>query len=154
MRHTSQQYYAYVALKRLAACRCARADPLPSSIPQHHHRASTVSKPTTAVPTAATGGNGPKRGTYPIVDPIFKDVCELQGITLTRYMMEVARANPHLTEIESLMNSIQTATKYISSLVERACITGMTGYKDEGCSINVQVRGAAFDLRVMKSIDE
>jgi hypothetical protein len=35
----------------------------------------------------------------------------MQGITLTRYMMEISRANPHLSEIESLMNSIQTACK-------------------------------------------
>ncbi len=35
----------------------------------------------------------------------------MQGITLTRYMMELSRANPHLSEIESLMNSIQTACK-------------------------------------------
>lgn len=38
-------------------------------------------------------------------------MCELQGVTLTRYMMEVSRANPHLSEVESLMNSIQTACK-------------------------------------------
>lgn len=35
----------------------------------------------------------------------------MSGVTLTRYMMEVSRANPHLKEIESLMNSIQTACK-------------------------------------------
>lgn len=103
-----------------------------------------MSKPPSSPPKAGEGGgssgSGPKRGTYPIINPIFRDVCELQGITLTRYMLEVSRANPHLVEIESLMNSIQTACKTISSLVERACITGMTGYKDEGCSINVQVR--------------
>ena len=36
------------------------------------------------------------------------------------------------------MNSIQTACKTISSLVNRACITKMTGYEDNGCSINIQ----------------
>lgn len=92
-------------------------------------------------PKANGGSGGKRKPSLPIIAPIFKDVCELQGITLTRFMLEVSRANPHLVEIESLMNSIQTASKTIRSLVERACITGMTGYKDDGCSINVQVRG-------------
>jgi len=60
------------------------------------------------------------------------------GVTLTRYMMEVTRANPHLAELESLMNSLQTACKTIESLINRAHITQMTGLEGGGGSINVQ----------------
>jgi hypothetical protein len=35
------------------------------------------------------------------VQPAFDEVCEETGITLTRYMMEVSRANPHMRELES-----------------------------------------------------
>ena len=66
------------------------------------------------------------------------EVCEQTGITLTRYMCEVARANPELQELESLLAAIQTAGKTINSLVNRAHITGLVGYADGGGSINVQ----------------
>jgi fructose-1,6-bisphosphatase I len=52
-------------------------------------------------------------------------------------MCEVARANPQLQDLETLMSSIQTACKTIGSLVARAHITGMVGYEVSG-SINVQ----------------
>ena len=45
-------------------------------------------------------------------------------------MCEVARANPELQELESLMAAIQTAGKTINSLVNRAHITGLVGYAD------------------------
>ena len=60
------------------------------------------------------------------------------GVTLTRYMMEMTRANPHLAEMESLMNSPQTACKTIESLINRAAITQLTGLYEGGGSINVQ----------------
>lgn len=90
----------------------------PTTHPTNNNRASTISKP--AAPAATSTGGSAASGApsskkraaqFPIVKPIFDDVCELQGVTLTRYMMEVSRANPHLTEVESLMNSIQTACK-------------------------------------------
>ena len=65
-------------------------------------------------------------------------VCEYTGITLTRYMCEIARANPGLQDLEALISSIQTACKTINSLVQRAHITGLVGYADGGGSINVQ----------------
>jgi fructose-1,6-bisphosphatase I len=70
--------------------------------------------------------------------PVFPEVCEYTGITLTRYMHEVARANPELQDMEVLISSIQTACKTINSLVQRAHITGLVGYADGGGSINVQ----------------
>lgn len=73
-----------------------------------------------------------------IIAPIFEDKCDQTGITLTRYMVETALANPHLRELESLMMAIQTACKTISSVVERASLTGSTGLEGGGGSVNVQ----------------
>ena len=70
--------------------------------------------------------------------PVFPETCEYTGITLTRYMNEVARANPELLDLETLISSIQTACKTIKMLVERSQLTGLTGYADGGGSINVQ----------------
>ena len=73
-----------------------------------------------------------------VVVPVFPEVCEQTGLTLSRYMCEVARANPELQDLEALISSIQTACKTINSLVQRAHITGLVGYADGGGSINVQ----------------
>jgi len=70
--------------------------------------------------------------------PVFDEVCEQTGITLTRYMMEVARANPDLRDLESLIGGISLACKTIANLVDRATITGMVGYEGGGGSVNVQ----------------
>ena len=75
-------------------------------------------------------------GATRILVPEFPEVCEQTGITLTRYMCEVARANPELQELESLLAAIQTAGKTINSLVNRAHITGLVGYADGGGSIS------------------
>ena len=73
-----------------------------------------------------------------IIAPIFEDDGDLNGITLTRYMVETAIANPQLRELESLILSIQSATKTIANVIERAYITGVTGLEAGGGSINVQ----------------
>ena len=70
--------------------------------------------------------------------PVFSEQCDQTGITLSRYMLEVARANPEMQELESVFISIQTACKIISKLVKRAAIDGYTGYAGGGGSINVQ----------------
>ena len=56
---------------------------------------------------------------------MFEEICEQTGVTLSRYMMEVARQNPELRDLESLMGGIQQACKTIANLVDRATITGM-----------------------------
>lgn len=33
-------------------------------------------------------------------------VCDLTGVTLTRYMMEVCKANPTISELESLVSPL------------------------------------------------
>eukprot|EP00961_Rhodomonas_salina_P259174 3501729-Rhodomonas_salina.1 len=52
--------------------------------------------------------------------------------------MEVARANPDLRDLESLIGGISLACKTIANLVDRATITGMVGYEGGGGSVNVQ----------------
>lgn len=73
-----------------------------------------------------------------IIPPKFDEKCDMTGITLTRYMVETVTANPQLRELESLVIAIQTACKTISSVVDRASITGVTGLESGGGSINVQ----------------
>eukprot|EP00629_Pelagomonadales_sp_RCC1024_P008538 CAMPEP_0119259756 /NCGR_PEP_ID=MMETSP1329-20130426/441_1 /TAXON_ID=114041 /ORGANISM="Genus nov. species nov., Strain RCC1024" /LENGTH=411 /DNA_ID=CAMNT_0007259157 /DNA_START=45 /DNA_END=1280 /DNA_ORIENTATION=- len=69
--------------------------------------------------------------------PVFSDVCSETGVTLSRFMIETALANPELAELESIFSSIETASKTISNLVRRSSLTGLTGYLDSG-AINVQ----------------
>jgi fructose-1,6-bisphosphatase I len=71
--------------------------------------------------------------------PDHSDVCSETGITLSRHMAEIARANPgQLDDIVSIFTSIQTATKTISKLVRQSALTGITGLEGGGGSINVQ----------------
>lgn len=73
-----------------------------------------------------------------VVKPCFEDACEINGITLSRYMVEIVAANPHLRELETLMNSIQLACKTIANVVDRSSLTGLTGLQDGGGSMNIQ----------------
>ena len=94
---------------------------------------SLLVPPTTPSPPAISTPRGKE-----LLVPVFPETCEYTGITLTRYMNEVARANPELLDLETLISSIQTACKTIKMLVERSQLTGLTGYADGGGSINVQ----------------
>ena len=74
---------------------------------------------------------------------VFPQVCEYAGITLSRYVLEMARANPdkpELNELVSVMTSVERACKTISKLVRTAPIdsAGLLGLEDGGGSINVQ----------------
>jgi len=78
-----------------------------------------------------------------LVEPVFPQVCEYAGVTLSRYTLEMARANPdkpELNELVSVMTSVERACKTISNLVRRAPIesAGLLGLEDGGGSINVQ----------------
>lgn len=66
---------------------------------------------------------------------------ETSPMTLTRYMIQHAMENTdleHLQDMQSLMSSIQLACKKISSLVQRAGITNLTGMEGGGGSVNIQ----------------
>merc|ERR1719460_3079805 len=78
-----------------------------------------------------------------LTEPVFPQVCEYAGVTLSRYVLEMARANPEkpeLVELVSVMTSIERACKTISNLVRRAPIdaSGLLGLEEGGGSINVQ----------------
>jgi fructose-1,6-bisphosphatase I len=70
--------------------------------------------------------------------PVHDNICEQTGITLSRYILEMARANPELNDVESIFTSLQTACKTISSLIRRSAFTGLAGFMEGGGSINVQ----------------
>merc|ERR1719191_1856755 len=80
---------------------------------------------------------------YDLNEPVFPEVCEFAGVTLSRYVLEMAAANPdkpELNELVSVMTSVERACKTISSLVRRAPIeaAGLLGLEEGGGSINVQ----------------
>merc|ERR1719506_3183452 len=73
-----------------------------------------------------------------MVAPKITAACEHTGVTLTRFMLELSRANPDLVELPALFSGISTACKAIANMVKRSQLTGMTGYEGGGGSINVQ----------------
>jgi len=80
-------------------------------------------------------------GKVDLNEPIFPEVCEFAGVTLSRYVLEMARANPdqpELVELVSVMTAVERACKTISNLVRRAPMSGLTGLESGGGSINVQ----------------
>merc|ERR1712151_852080 len=64
-------------------------------------------------------------------------VCETTGVTLTRFMNEVAMLNPDLKELTTLFGAVDTACKAISNLVKRSQLPSSEtlGYQGE---VNVQ----------------
>merc|ERR550537_1560067 len=74
----------------------------------------------------------------PKAAPKITAACEHTGVTLTRFMLEVSRANPDMQELPALFSGISTACKAIANAVKRSQLTGLTGYEGGGGSINVQ----------------
>lgn len=52
--------------------------------------------------------------------PVFDEVCETTGVTLKRFMSEVAMLNPELNELTILFGAIETSCKAIANLVRRS----------------------------------
>jgi len=69
--------------------------------------------------------------------PVFDEVCETTGVTLKRFMTEVAMLNPELQEITTLFGAIETACKAITNLVKRSQLPSSETLGYEG-NINVQ----------------
>mmetsp|Transcript_14696 Transcript_14696/g.30373 ORF Transcript_14696/g.30373 Transcript_14696/m.30373 type:complete len:410 (-) Transcript_14696:99-1328(-) len=69
--------------------------------------------------------------------PVLDEVCETTGVTLKRYMNEVAMLNPELTELTTLFGAIDTACKAITNMVKRSQLPSSEtlGYQGE---VNVQ----------------
>jgi len=69
--------------------------------------------------------------------PEFDEVCDTVGVTLTRFMAEVAMLNPEISELTTLFGAIDTSCKAISGLVERSQLPSSEtlGYQGE---VNIQ----------------
>jgi fructose-1,6-bisphosphatase I len=74
-------------------------------------------------------------------EPKFTEKCEYSGVTLSRYVLEMARANPEkpdLVELVSVMTAVERACKTISNLVRKAPMSDILGLEEGGGSINIQ----------------
>jgi len=69
--------------------------------------------------------------------PVFDEVCETTGVTMTRFMDEVAMLNPDLAELTTLFGAIDTACKAMTNLVKRSQLPSSEtlGYQGE---VNIQ----------------
>ncbi|KAI2490260.1 fructose 1-6-bisphosphate 1-phosphatase [Fragilaria crotonensis] len=69
--------------------------------------------------------------------PVFDEVCETTGVTLTRFMVEVAILNPDLRELATLFGAVETACKAIANLVKRSQLPSSETLGYQGI-VNVQ----------------
>ena len=91
-----------------------------------------VSRTSASVPTALNVAT-----TDTIKVPVLDEVCETTGVTLKRYMNEVAMLNPELIELVTLFGAIDTACKAITNMVKRSQLPSSEtlGYQGE---VNIQ----------------
>jgi len=69
--------------------------------------------------------------------PVFDEVCDTTGVTLKRFMSEVALLNPELTELTSVFGGIDTACKALANLVKRSQLPSSETLGYQG-AVNVQ----------------
>jgi fructose-1,6-bisphosphatase I len=69
--------------------------------------------------------------------PVFDEVCETTGVTLTRFMSEVAMLNPEISELTTLFGAIDTSCKAITNLVKRSQLPSSETLGLEG-EVNIQ----------------
>jgi len=69
--------------------------------------------------------------------PVFDEVCETTGVTLTRFMNEVAILNPEIAELTTLFGAIDTACKAISNMVKRSQLPSSETLGYQG-AVNIQ----------------
>ncbi|CDF33502.1 fructose-1,6-bisphosphatase precursor [Chondrus crispus] len=99
---------------------------------------NSSSRPASRAHAARTARTAPRMVVSPPKQTVHQDTSPM---TLTRYMIQSAMDNTdleHMQDMQSLMSSIQLACKKISSLVQRAGISNLTGLEDGGGSVNVQ----------------
>jgi fructose-1,6-bisphosphatase I len=94
-------------------------------------------QPPNKPPTARTALHDVATGSSKLKIPVLDEVCDTTGVTLKRYMNEVAMLNPELTELVTLFGAVDTACKAISNLVKRSQLPSSEtlGYQGE---VNVQ----------------
>lgn len=74
---------------------------------------------------------------YKSKPPVFDEVCDTTGVTLKRFMAEVAMLNPEIKELTTLFGAIETACKAITNLVKRSQLPSSTSLGYEG-AVNIQ----------------
>jgi|AntRauTorckE5430_2_1112549.scaffolds.fasta_scaffold35575_1 hypothetical protein len=74
---------------------------------------------------------------YKSKPPVFDEVCETTGVTLKRFMAEVAMLNPEISELTTLFGGIETACKAITNLVKRSQLPSSETLGLEG-EVNIQ----------------
>mmetsp|Transcript_36891 Transcript_36891/g.75256 ORF Transcript_36891/g.75256 Transcript_36891/m.75256 type:complete len:404 (-) Transcript_36891:204-1415(-) len=74
---------------------------------------------------------------YKTKPPVFDEVCDTTGVTLKRFMSEVALLNPEISELTTLFGGIETACKALSNLVKRSQLPSSETLGYEG-NVNVQ----------------
>ena len=83
----------------------------------------------------STATASPNRGKTKI--PIFDEVCDTTGVTLTRFLTEIELLNPELRELTRLFGAVDTACKAISNLVKRSQLPSSEALGYEG-NVNIQ----------------
>ena len=74
---------------------------------------------------------------YKTKTPVFDEVCDTTGVTLKRFMAEVAMLNPEISELTTLFGGIETACKALANLVKRSQLPSSETLGLEG-EVNVQ----------------
>jgi len=69
--------------------------------------------------------------------PVFDEVCDTTGVTLRRFMAEVTKLNPEISELTELFSAIDTACKAISNMVKRSQLPSSETLGYEG-NVNIQ----------------
>jgi len=100
-----------------------------------HHRPGTARSASVVEEAAAAAAPAMNRPKTKV--PVFDEVCDTTGVTLTRFMNEVAVLNPEIRELTTLFSAIDTACKAISNMVKRSQLPSSEtlGYQGE---VNIQ----------------
>jgi len=69
--------------------------------------------------------------------PVFDEVCDTTGVTLKRFLSEVAMLNPELSELTTLFGGIETACKALTNLVKRSQLPSSETLGYQG-AVNIQ----------------
>lgn len=81
--------------------------------------------------------------------PVFDEVCDTTGVTLKRFMSEVALLNPGMDELQVLFGAIETACKAISNEVRRSQLppsSDALGYNKKDDATTKSLLATANDL--------
>ena len=88
--------------------------------PQNVRKSSALFSTRKSSALFSTTAETPKMNRSTPKAPVFDEVCETTGVTLTRFMDEVAGLNPDARELTVLFDAVGTACKAIGNMVKRS----------------------------------